>query len=574
MIINHNISALNSLNRLNKNNKNTTVAMEKLSSGLRISKASDDSAGLAISEKMRSQIRGLGQAQKNIQDGISLIQTAESALSTIQEPNLLRLRELAIQAANDTLTSDDRQETQKEVVQIKQGINEIANNTHFNNIKLLNRTVESTQITQEPGYNWESFDTGFSGYIAGVDKIGERYIGVGEDGNILSSVDGKGWNVVNVGTPYNFYEVISNGSQLVAIGDRGNLYTTDDGINWSKQNFPTDGVWNPSQLQLHNGIWDGNEYRIAADRGYILSSSDGINWSYAVSTENTQYQDIAFNGTQYVVVGNMGKVATSDDGVTWTSQNSNTTNALHSIEWINGKFISVGENGTMISSIDGSTWSVESSLDSLRLNTLATNDQSIIVGGWDGPSKENLFISADGQNWTNLDAISNSQILDIEFLENSNEFIASTFDGKFLHSTAIYTTNSALEKINLQIGTNGGDAFSIELTDARTKALGIDNIDLSTRQGAESALSKIDNAMEKVSSERGKYGAYQNALEHVHNNVSNYELNLTASESRIRDTDMAKQMMALIKNQILSQASQPMLSRASQQPQQVLQLLK
>ena len=107
MIIQHNLSELNSLNKLNKNNKATSVAIRKLSSGLRINQAADDSAGLAISEKMRSQIRGLGKAQQNIQDGISLIQTAEGGLDSIQDPNLMRLKELAIQAANDTLTDAD-----------------------------------------------------------------------------------------------------------------------------------------------------------------------------------------------------------------------------------------------------------------------------------------------------------------------------------------------------------------------------------------------------------------------------------------------------------------------------------
>lgn len=139
MIINHNISALNTLNKLHKNNKNTANAVGKLASGLRINKASDDSAGLAISEKMRAQIRGLQQAQRNTQDSISLIQTAEGGLGAIQEPNLLRLRELAVQSANDTLTDKDRQQIQKEVNQLKKGINEIANNTEFNGINLLNK---------------------------------------------------------------------------------------------------------------------------------------------------------------------------------------------------------------------------------------------------------------------------------------------------------------------------------------------------------------------------------------------------------------------------------------------------
>lgn len=144
MRIAHNISALNTLNKLNKNNKSIGTSLEKLSSGLFINKAADDAAGLAISEKMRAQIRGLAQAGRNIQDGISLIQTAEGALGIIQDPNLLRLRELAVQASNGTLTDSDRSHIQKEVQQIKQGINEIANNTNFNGINLLNASSSNS----------------------------------------------------------------------------------------------------------------------------------------------------------------------------------------------------------------------------------------------------------------------------------------------------------------------------------------------------------------------------------------------------------------------------------------------
>ncbi|WP_106496396.1 flagellin N-terminal helical domain-containing protein [Lentibacillus sp. Marseille-P4043] len=137
MRINHNISALNTYNKMQKNSKAITGSMQKLSSGQRINQAADDAAGLSISEKMRAQIRGLEQAEQNIQNGISLLQTAEGGLGEIVSPNLQRLRELAVQASNDTLTTEDKQTIQKEIEQIKQGINDIANDTEFNEIKPL-----------------------------------------------------------------------------------------------------------------------------------------------------------------------------------------------------------------------------------------------------------------------------------------------------------------------------------------------------------------------------------------------------------------------------------------------------
>lgn len=137
MIINHNMNALNAHRNMNVNNTNAGKSMEKLSSGLRINRAGDDAAGLAISEKMRGQIRGLEQSSRNASDGISMIQTAEGALN--ETTNILqRMRELAVQASNDTNTSSDREEIQKEIDALTEEVDRIANNTEFNTQKLLN----------------------------------------------------------------------------------------------------------------------------------------------------------------------------------------------------------------------------------------------------------------------------------------------------------------------------------------------------------------------------------------------------------------------------------------------------
>ena len=137
MKINHNISALNAYRNLATNNTNTANSLEKLSSGLRINRAADDAAGLAISEKMRSQIRGLNMAERNTLDAISFVQTAEGALSSTHEI-LQRMRELAVQSANDSNTDVDREAIQKEINQLTNEVNRIANTTEFNTKKLLN----------------------------------------------------------------------------------------------------------------------------------------------------------------------------------------------------------------------------------------------------------------------------------------------------------------------------------------------------------------------------------------------------------------------------------------------------
>lgn len=160
MIINHNMNALNAHRNMGVNNTAAGKSMEKLSSGLRINRAGDDAAGLAISEKMRGQIRGLEQSSRNASDGISMIQTAEGALN--ETTNILqRMRELAVQSANDTNTADDREQLQKEMTQLGEEIDRIANNTEFNTKKLLNGNMgAATTATTGTIINKGSLATG------------------------------------------------------------------------------------------------------------------------------------------------------------------------------------------------------------------------------------------------------------------------------------------------------------------------------------------------------------------------------------------------------------------------------
>ena len=163
MIINHNMNALNAHRNMGVNNTASGKSMEKLSSGLRINRAGDDAAGLAISEKMRGQIRGLEQSSRNASDGISLIQTAEGALN--ETTNILqRMRELAVQSANDTNTADDREQLQKEMTQLGEEIDRIANNTEFNTKKLLNGNMgAATTATKGTVVNSGNLNTATTG---------------------------------------------------------------------------------------------------------------------------------------------------------------------------------------------------------------------------------------------------------------------------------------------------------------------------------------------------------------------------------------------------------------------------
>lgn len=575
MIINNNITALHSLKISTEKHRAKGAVSEKLASGLRINKAADDAAGLAISEKMRAQIRGLKQAQRNIQDGISLIQTAEGGLSSILNPPLQRLRELAVQASNDTLTNSDRMEIQKEVDQLKQSVDEIANNTHFNGIHLLNGTSikTNTEVIREVGVEWEVIQSGTTDFISGVSSINGQYIAVGENGNLITSSDGDTWNISNIGTQNNLYNLTSNGTQIIVFGDNGSLYTSNDGVNWSNQTFPTDGIWNPSQLQLHDGLWDGSRYVIAADRGHMITSNDGINWSYS-KTGTTQNRGIAYNGSLYITIGSGGTIFSSNDTSTWVSQVSNTTNELNSITWHNDRFIAVGQDGTVLTSQDGENWDYHS-LDATRLDSIISTGDKVFAVGYDTAGSKNIFTSGDGLNWNSNETMGGEIILDITYNSSQDELLAVTYDGEILRSKSLTqdTKKEVHNSLNFQIGSNAQQSLTIELSDVRTSSLGIEHVNLSNREGAEMAINVIDKAIKKVSTERSYLGTHQNRLEHALNNASNYETNLTSAESRIRDVDIAKQSMESVKLDILQQSSQVILAQANQQPENILKLL-
>lgn len=388
MIINHNLPAMNAKRQLGINQFAGTKATEKLSSGLRINRAGDDAAGLAISEKMRGQIRGLNQASRNAQDSISLIQTAEGALNETHSI-LQRMRELAVQSANDTNTDADRNEIQKEINQLVDEIDRIANTTEFNTKKLLDGSRE--------GFREKSLAT---------------------------------------------LDVQRNTHAEVTVE--------------------------------------------AADKDAFSSG------------------------------------ATVDQVVTIT-RISGDDSAATSFKFVS----STGESGTVDPAAD---LSINGATD-LKITDLAKMN----VG-------ESLTISIRAYDSGNADsgAVNNS--------------------------------------LFMQIGANTGQNMLIGINDMRAQALNVRGddgkaIDVTSSLGASQAITTINNAIETVSAQRSNLGAFQNRLEHTIANLDNSAENLQAAESRIRDVDMAKEMMEFTRANILSQASQSMLAQANQAPQAVLQLL-
>ncbi|RAS82289.1 flagellin [Priestia endophytica] len=378
MRINHNIAALNTYNKLGVNNNAMSKNMEKLSSGLRINRAGDDAAGLSISEKMRAQIRGLDQASKNAQDGISLLQTAEGGLNETHDI-LQRMNELATQAANGTLEPEDRQAISDELSQLTDEVDRIAKSANFNEKHLL-------------------------------------------DGSLSARLDAT-------------------------------TSTTDDATG-------------------------------------VLSVD----------------------------------VSAAKEGTTYTLSTSGA-----------GKYTLTDTNG---------------------------NSQSLELADYSGTAGEEVPGTLDFNE------------LGIKIAVDGTQTAADLGNDTTIVTEAADPTKGG--PISIQIGANTSDDEKLEISvgNMTAKGLGIDGIKVDTEENARAAMDTLKTAITSVSSERSKLGAYQNRLEHSINNLSTTSENLTSAESRIRDVDMAKEMMEQTKNSILAQASQAMLTQANQQPQNVLQMLR
>ncbi|KWZ82959.1 flagellin [Heyndrickxia coagulans] len=605
MIINHNLIALQANNQHKKNIGNASKVMGKLASGLRINQAADDAAGLAISEKMRAQIRGLAQAAKNIQDGVSLIQTAESGLDSILDPPLQRMRELAVHAVNDTLTDEDRDALNQEFGQLKQSIDGVANDTHFNGIPLLNQapqTVTHTTTSLTGVKRWDFVDPGFDFTPVNIVYNGSnQYVatGIGDGaGMLVYSSDGETWNKANTQV---FASNLAYGNGVYVIAGRDmrgmRIMSSTDGINWNTvtTNSPLNmDAFEPEQNSI---AFDGSKFVIT---GYssteglwkTLTSTDGVHWNVYANPDRVgfiTYADGQFAGTGYQ------NIFTSEDGINWTIQADLSAYTLSygfsrcPIVYEGDKYFVYGERrGTVLIKNSDDPWEgmdwnqVDVAQDTtFTITDMAYNGSQYLALGTNGyDGKTNVYSSPDGVNWM-LDKTfaSTGSREQSSVIWDGHRFIASSVGGFEIGSVDTVTENQTetiLGKsiLNIQAGVNANEFEELDLCNVTTEALGIQDLEISSSSGAIDALSKIDEAIQTVSSHRSRMGAYQNALEHALNNVENSETNMTTSESKIRDTDIAKDMMEMTKDNILSQAAQFIVAQGNQTAEIVLQLLK
>ena len=518
MRINNNIMALNTHRQLSINNSNTQKSLEKLSSGYRINRAGDDAAGLAISEKMRAQIRGLNMASKNAQDGISLIQTAEGAL-TETHAILQRMRELATQSANDTNIEVDRGEIQKEVDQLASEITRIANNTEFNTQKLLNGGIKDIKfhIGANEGQN----------ISLGINAMDAYSLGIAADSIVKEATIATGSSIGSVTL------ADTTGSKVVDGAEITFAYGTE------------------TTAAAAAAEWTG---RIGANE-----------FTISAGTENgAAANGIAIKFTTGAAEGAEG-AAWSGNELTITLDETKTNYTAADIQGLIQGATEGAPTGLVVMAF---TVSAE---DTAVIDASALTESITITlaGGADAETEEiiTVFDGTDSKNFTITDKTATT------FTTGSDaDFGGITInlaDGKTLENLS-----DTSDKITIALTENKAQAAVID-EDGKVieEAVAPKGIDVSTQAAADKAITVINKAIETVSAERSKLGAMQNRLEHTIKNLDTSAENLQAAESRIRDVDMAKEMMEFTKQNILMQAATAMLAQANMAPQTVLQLL-
>lgn len=543
MRINHNIASLNTYRALNTNNIGTNKALEKLSSGLRITRAGDDAAGLVISEKMRAQIRGLDQAGRNAQDGISLIQTAEGGLNEIHSI-LQRMRELADQSVNGTNTNDDRAAINDEFKQLKEEIDRIGNTTEFNTQKLLNGNLQS------------------AGGVIGTNATTGAVVAKLTSGSVTGTA-AINTNAANLETDplavnYSF------------IAETVKIDGTDITVNW--QNLTTE------ERATLTSVGADYSSRDAAMNLIV----DTINEAIDTSGANVAHVSGYIDSTTGALVIQSGSKGTSSAIAPDTTSNG----VLNTI--LDGTAVPV--DGT--SKYNGATFAgvtADLKVNGVLMEVTLTANNSADMSTTATALQDAVNASIAAYNGT-----TGKQSGEIGFLEDVT--VTVTDDGRFQINSqsgpvelADRVGQTSVQDLGLsqaqteaagsggmvfQIGANRGQTITFGIKDVRTAALGLTGTSVATATDGSKALTDVDAAIKSVSTERSKMGAVQNRLEHTVNNLQTSAENLTAAESRIRDVDMAKEMMEFTKNNILSQAAQAMLAQANQLPQGVLQLLR
>ena len=637
MVVQHNLTAMNANRMLGITTGQQAKSSEKLSSGYKINRAADDAAGLSISEKMRKQINGLDRASTNAEDGVSAVQTAEGALAEVHSM-LQRMNELSVQAANGTNSLEDREAIQAEIEQLTTEIDRVAETTKFNETYLLKGNVEGltkeqTIAAHDAGIAGKLTDNGngtsafaLNEPLENGDKIviaGKEYT-IGQPTTInnyelLENMNGDTADIdLSVGdsvTVDGITKTLTNDISMASLADHfdnsleeNDTLTTIDGKTYT---------------------YDGTS-KWTDDDGAKVSSTD---LAIAKSTAGTVFTSAATKEAHTVVVTLAGgEVSTyniltdADDTVTAKELAEETSDANQALTLAegssitkNGKVITATNNtyealsfGNVKTGIFGSAAGKQVKIGDIDATNVETYEivenaadedtdatpkkltrESIIALIKEGNTVEYTDKAGNPQTVTaaGVDSLGEDTItIEDAYQKIKDELTAASsvgtdngakvinnLDGTF---DIIQGTVEVKEKLsfNLHVGTEADmtNKIGVDIEAMTAAGLGIKGLNVAddTGMAATYAIDAIADALSEVSAQRSSLGAIQNRLEHTIANLDNVVENTTAAESRIRDTDMAEQMVEYSKNNILQQAGQSMLAQANQATQGVLSLLQ
>ncbi len=586
-VINTNVAALNAQRSLNKSQSAMQTNLQRLSSGLRINSAKDDAAGLAISDRFMAQINGLNQASRNANDGISLAQTAEGALDEVTN-GLQRMRTLAVQAANDTNSTSDRQSIQLEVEQIVSEINRIGGSTQFNGKNLLDGSTKAfsfqiganssqqlsitmndmraSSLGAQPGaVQTVSTRLEISGAAAGSGNIGISHIASGNATSAAVAVINSGEVLVSV----------NNNAQSVDIALArygGSLY------QYSSAELTTSTSTNYGQGLAKTVAERVNSIR---ERGEVDASGkvvfEGV---YATARTDFSIGDIALTSSG-ATTGDIGAGVIGTSGAPLLeNQNVGAGHIDHdglAINGVNMGPVDFQENdagGDLVNAINAKSklTGVTASIDKDgRLSLAAEDGRDILVQTKSGAESNLLFNGGGGA----VNGMAGN--VGYDFASSAAGRVQLRITGRVTYSsTDTMSVSGTSGAISGYAGTASSATTSSNMKlESNVQAKGtIANADVTTVQGANTLMKSVDSALKQVDTFRANLGAAQNRFEMTIRNLDNVSENLSAANSRIRDADFAAETTAMTRNQILQQAGVAMLAQANQQSQGVMSLLR
>lgn len=604
MVVQHNLSAMNSNRMLNIVTSNLSKVSEKLSSGYRINRAADDASGLAISEKLRVQIRGLSQASRNAQDGISLIQVADGALGEVHDM-LQRMNELSVQAANGTNTDTDRATIQSEIDKLIEEIDRIGSDTQFNTKNIFGGGNGSS--------GGGSSQNGISAIQSAVSALNGTISGQGT-GTITVEMDS--------GIADGKTITIAGKSYTVGLSTAKDVYTDTavSGTDYTVNSVMTGGGTaasmatgskNANNISMNAKFYDAptSDAEKTAQNNFLSAISNGVYSTLPQNTYGTIYCGIRRGLTQdgySADLGEWGTILTQADFPykLYITKGGNNVGEVNFI--LNSSFTQLGsENKVYGGTITQATYSAPTSKNVLTANAnLYKSDGTLVVANGGTIDVGSIDLSTlrlkktipamtdangDGIDDNDPNTISGAKVYDL--IENAlpSGFTKNVSGGRVTYTFADTgnqggggaaggsgtqggqgTGNLSL---SLQVGAQANQNIDIELEQMNSTVLGVKDVDVTTESSAGAAIDSVNSAIETVSTMRSRYGAYQNRLEHTIRNLENTVENTAKAESTIRDTDMAETMVDFSKNQLLQQIGQSILAQANQSTSAVMALL-